>query len=168
MATMSWIYERRWAVPAPTEQGLHEEAGKPLAARSTGRGVQKAGREKTSRRRFFCGRLTEERQDYKNRAGSRSTQATGERGTHLCFGRKSLDLLDEKSVRFHHHHQGHACSLLDTTQQARVVHHLRPLTKGRRRLTAAVGTAEDKGGQSGCHSLSHSSFLDPKEFLTTY
>lgn len=47
-------------VPTSTEQGLHKEAEKPLVSRSTGRGVQKAGKEKTSRRRFFYRLLTEE------------------------------------------------------------------------------------------------------------
>lgn len=85
---------------------------------------------------------------YKKRAGSESIQVMGERGTDLCFGRKSLNLLDEESVWFHHNYQGHSCSLLDTTHQARVVHHLRPLAKGRRRLTATIGTTDNKSGHS--------------------
>lgn len=68
------------------------------------------------------------------------------KGTDLCFGRKSLNLLDEESVWFHHDYQRHASCLLDTTDQARVVHHFRPLAKGRRSLTATIGAADNKSG----------------------
>ena len=71
-----------------------------------------------------------------------------ESGTDLCFSRKSLNLLDKESVWLHHNYQGHTCGLLDTTHQARVVHHLGPLAEGRRRLTATIGTADDKTGHS--------------------
>lgn len=73
-------------------------------------------------------------------------QVMGECGTDLCFSRKSLYFLNKKSVWFHHNYQWHTCSLLDTTHQARVVHHLRPLAKGRRRFAATIGTADNKSG----------------------
>lgn len=64
--------------------------------------------------------------------------------TNLCFGWQGLDLLDEEGVRLHHDHQWDTCGLLDTAHQARVVHHLRPLTQGWRSLTATIGTARDE------------------------
>lgn len=159
-------------VPTPTDQDLHREAERPLVSQSTG-GVQKAGKEKASRRRVFIGLRQKSWQrdrvyKHKTRAGSRATQATGECGPHLCFGRKSLNLLDEESVWLHHHHEGHACSLLDTTHQARVVHHLRPLTQSRRRLTAAVGAAEDTSSPSGRHPPSFADRKDTSQGATLH
>ena len=65
MATMSWICEEGVGrVSSHTYRaGPTQGAEKPLVSRSAGRGVPKAGKEKTSRRRFFYRLLTEERQD---------------------------------------------------------------------------------------------------------
>lgn len=49
--------------------------------------------------------------------------------TNLCFGWQGFNLLDEKGVWLHHHHQWDTCGLLNTAHQARMVHHLRPLTQ---------------------------------------
>lgn len=65
--------------------------------------------------------------------------------TNLCLGWQGLNLLNEEGVWLHHHHQWDTRGLLDTAHQARVVHHLRPLTQGWRSLTATIGTARDKG-----------------------
>lgn len=50
---------------------------------------------------------------------------------HLCFGWQSFDFLDQEGVWLDHDDQGYACGLLHTAHQARVVHHLRPLTQRR-------------------------------------
>ena len=79
------------------------------------------------------------------------------KGTDLCFSGKSLNLLDEESVWFHHDYQRHTSSLLNTTDQARVVHHFRPLAKGRRSLTATIGAADNKSRHGATPHFSVSS-----------
>lgn len=65
---------------------------------------------------------------------------------YLCFGRQSFNLLDQESVRFDHDHQRDACGLLNTADQAWVVHDLRPLAQSRGHLTAT--SVRSKSGES--------------------
>lgn len=61
---------------------------------------------------------------------------------YLSFSWKRFNLLDQEGVRFDHDDQRYARCLLHAAHQARVVHHLRPLTQSRRHLTAATIGAE--------------------------
>jgi len=58
--------------------------------------------------------------------------------TNLCFGWQGFNLLDEKGVWLHHDHQWDTHGLLNTAHQARMVHHLRPLTQRRGSLTSTI------------------------------